>query len=69
MPYFAHRFTSLFRLAMRRSLPSPNSGYFGSFASVRSTVWSQTAFTPCADSFCRSPSGYDPISLSHSGSQ
>ena len=68
MPYFAARATSLRRLAMRRSLPSPNSGYFGSFASVRSTVCSQTALTPWSASFCRSPSGNDDSSASHSGS-
>ena len=57
IPYFAARSTSFLRLAMRFSEPSPNSGYLGSFASVRRTVWSQTALTPEAESFCRSPSG------------
>ena len=67
-PYFAARATSFFRFAMRLSLPSPNSGYFGSRASVESTVCSHTALTPFAASRASRPSGYEPISSSPSGS-
>ena len=57
MPYFAARATSFFKFAMRRSLPSPNSGYAGSRARVESTVWSHTAFTPFAARRASRPSG------------
>ena len=68
MPYLAARPTSRFRFAIRSSEPTPNSGYFGSFTSVLRTTCIHTAFTPSAASFCRSPSGNEPISGSPSGS-
>jgi len=68
MPYGLARATSVRSPAMRFSQSAPNSGNAWSFASVRSTVWIQTPFTPAAASRCSRPSGIELTSGSISGS-